>query len=144
MRVDSKNRGFERRGEDFSIARSLGYSNRWVRFAKRPIDIEYGERTPFAHFFHLVSDRRAIPVKWFMRGLSAALLCVGVLGCGSDNETEVGQLTKTQPLGDPGKANPKAIPTTAESPPKSQEEFFKRQQQRDKDLAKKGGYPAAK
>jgi hypothetical protein len=84
-------------------------------------------------------------VKWFMRGLTVLLLCVGtlsVLGCGPDNETEADRLAKT--IGDPGKPDPKGVPAAADLPPaKTQEEVFKRQQERQKDLFK-GGYPAKK
>jgi len=80
-------------------------------------------------------------VKWFMRGLSAPLLCVGllgVLGCGPDNDTEADRLAKS--IGDPGKPDPKGLPTTSQPPAKTQEEFFKQQQQRQNDMFKKG-YP---
>lgn len=82
-------------------------------------------------------------MKWFMRGLSAPLLCVGmlgVLGCGPDNESEVDRLNKTQPLGDPGKPNPDAVSKEPETPsgPMTQEQFFKAQQQRQNEMFNKG------
>jgi hypothetical protein len=81
-------------------------------------------------------------VKSFMRGLTVLILCLGtlgVLGCGPDNDTEADRLAKT--AGDPGKADPKGIPQTQEAPPKTQEEFAKRQRERTDDMFKKGGYP---
>jgi len=93
----------------------------------------------------IVFDRRVIPVKWFMRGLSAPLLCVGMLGmlgCGTDNDTEADRLAKT--IGDPGAPDPKGKPATTEAPPTSQEEFYKRQQKQQEDTFKKGGYPGKK
>ena len=84
-------------------------------------------------------------MKWFMRGLSAPLLCVGmlgVLGCGPDNETEADRLAKT--IGDPGKPDPKGVPATTQPTPTSREEYFKQQQQREKGMYKKGTYPGAK
>jgi hypothetical protein len=77
-----------------------------------------------------------------MRGLAGLVLCVatfGVVGCGPDNDSEANSLAKT--IGDPGKPDPKGVPQTQEAPPKSQEEFFKRQQQRQEDIFKKGSYP---
>jgi hypothetical protein len=79
----------------------------------------------------------------FMRGLTAVLLCAGtlsVLGCTPDNETESTTLAKS--VGDPGKPDTKGVPTKPETPPASQEEFGKRQQQRQSDMFKKGGYPS--
>ena len=58
-------------------------------------------------------------MKWFMRGLSASLLfmgILGVLGCGTDNQTEADRLAKT--IGDPGKPDPKGVPATVEPPAK--------------------------
>jgi hypothetical protein len=74
-----------------------------------------------------------------MRGLSAALLCVGtlgVLGCGPDNDVEADRLAKS--AGDPGKADPKGLPEAKQTPATSQQEFFKRQQEQEKDMFKKG------
>ncbi len=79
-------------------------------------------------------------MKWFMRGLSASLLCVGmlgVLGCGPDNDTEADRLAKT--IGDPGKPNPKGIPTTTLEPAGTQEENYRRQQERQNQMFKKAG-----
>jgi hypothetical protein len=81
-------------------------------------------------------------VKWFMRGLSVPLLCVGllgVLGCGPDNETEANRLAKS--IGDPGKPDAKGVPTKLQPAPTTQEEFFKRQQQQQNEMFKKGAYP---
>ena len=78
-------------------------------------------------------------MKWFMRGLTVVLLCVGglsVLGCGTDNDTEATQLAKS--IGDPGKPDPKGLPQKVEAPPQSQEEFYNRQMQRTKEAFKKG------
>ncbi len=80
-----------------------------------------------------------------MRGLSASLFCVGMLGvsgCGPDNETEADRLAKS--IGDPGKADAKGVPATEEAAPKTQEEFFKRQQQRQDEMFKKSGNPTSK
>jgi hypothetical protein len=74
-----------------------------------------------------------------MQGLTVLLLCVGALsvpGCGSDNDTEATQLAKS--IGDPGKPDAKGQPKTVETPPTSQEEFYKRQMQRTGDMFKKG------
>jgi len=84
-------------------------------------------------------------MKWFIRGLIAPLLCVGmlgVLGCGPDNETEANRLAKT--IGDPGKPDPKGVPTAIEPPPKSQAEQYERQKKKDEEMFKKGGMPAKK
>ena len=81
-------------------------------------------------------------MKWFMRGLSASLLLAGmagVVGCETDNQTEADRLAKT--IGDPGKPDPKGIPSTTQPAAKTQEEFFKQQQQRQDEMFKKGGYP---
>jgi hypothetical protein len=78
-------------------------------------------------------------VKWFKPGLTVVLLCVGalgVVGCGTDNDTEATQLAKS--IGDPGKPDDKGLPKTVETPPQSQEEFFKRQLQHTKEQFKKG------
>ncbi len=78
-------------------------------------------------------------MKWFMRGLSASLLCVGmlgVLGCGPDNESEADRLAKT--IGDPGKPDPKGVPTTTQPPANTPEEMYKQQQQRQNEMFKKG------
>ncbi|MGO9468339.1 MAG: hypothetical protein ACLQIB_13830 [Isosphaeraceae bacterium] len=82
-------------------------------------------------------------MKWFMRGLSASLLCVGmlgVLGCGPDNETEANRGTA---IGDPGKPDPKGMPATIEPPPKSQAEAYERQKKKNDEMFK-GGYGGAK
>jgi hypothetical protein len=84
-------------------------------------------------------------VKWFIRGLSAPLVCVsmlGVLGCEADNQTEADRLAKT--IGDPGKPDPKGIPAAVDRPPaQTQEEVYKRQQERQKEMFKTG-YPGKK
>jgi hypothetical protein len=81
-------------------------------------------------------------MKWFTRGLIVVLLGVGALGapgCQQDNASEAEAAAKT--AGDPGKPDPKGIPKAQEAPPASQEEFGKRQMQRQTDMYKKGGYP---
>jgi hypothetical protein len=96
-------------------------------------------------FFSLLFDRRTIPVKWFMRGLTVLLLCGGTLGtpgCGPDNDTEANQLGKT--LGDPGKPNAGSTATTTEAPPKTPQEFAERQKERQKQMLEKGGYAGSK
>jgi len=83
-------------------------------------------------------------VKWFMRGLTVPLLCVGmlgVLGCGTDNQTEADKLAKS--IGDPGKPDPKGMPAAIEPPPKSQAEAYERQKQQQAETFK-GGYGGAK
>ncbi len=82
-------------------------------------------------------------MNWFMRGLSASLLCVsmlGVLGCGPDNETEANRLAKT--IGDPGKPDAKGVPAAIEPPPKSQAEQYERQKKKSDEMFK-GGYGGA-
>jgi len=86
-----------------------------------------------------------IAVKWFMRGLSAPLLCLGmlgVLGCGADNETEADKLAKT--AGDPGKPDPKGVPATIEASPKTQKEAYERQRQKQDEMFKKGANTSKK
>jgi hypothetical protein len=90
-------------------------------------------------------NRRAITVKSFTRGLSVALFSLtllGLAGCGPDNETEAEKLAKT--AGDPGKPDPKGIPTTKLPPAPSYDDFGKRAQESQKDMMKSGGYPGAK
>jgi hypothetical protein len=95
----------------------------------------------------IVLDMRALPMKWFLRGVSATVLCVGmlgVLGCGPDNDTEGQQLAKS--AGDPGKPNPAGIPAPAKAlpPARSQSEAFERSKQQQRDMYKQGGYPGTK
>lgn len=81
-------------------------------------------------------------MKWIMRGLTIALLCVGTfgaLGCEASNETEADRLTKT--AGDPGKPDPKGLPKETQPPAKTQQEQYKRQMQRQMDMFRKGSYP---
>ncbi|MGO9470908.1 MAG: hypothetical protein ACLQIB_13840 [Isosphaeraceae bacterium] len=84
-------------------------------------------------------------MKWFIRGLSASLLCVGivgVLGCGPDNDTEANRLAKS--IGDPGKPDPKGVPATLQPAANTQEELRKQQQQLQNDMFKRGGNPTKK
>jgi len=62
---------------------------------------------------------------------------LGVVGCGPDNETEADKLAKT--AGDPGAVNPKAKGDALPAP-KTQEEHFKRQLDRQKQVGAEG-YP---
>ena len=83
-------------------------------------------------------------MKWFMRGLSVQLLCVGmlgVLGCGPDNDTEANSLSKA--AGSPGTPDAKGVPKTQEAPPKTQAEYGQRQKERQGDMFK-GGYGGTK
>jgi len=80
-------------------------------------------------------------VKFFTRGLALFVLSLGMLvfvGCGTDNETESEKLAKT--AGDPGKANPKAIPTTTSAPPATEADRGKQLQESESTK----GYPGAK
>jgi hypothetical protein len=83
-------------------------------------------------------------MKWFMRGFIAAVFCVGmlgVMGCGSDNDTEASNLAKS--AGDPGKPSEKGVPTNLEASPKSSAEAYERQKKQQEEMFKKG-YPTKK
>ena len=78
-------------------------------------------------------------MKFFTRGLVLFVLSLGMLalaGCGVDNEKEGEKLAKE--AGDPGAANPKALPATPQPPPATQEEAHKRTLEAQKDYQKKG------
>jgi hypothetical protein len=70
-----------------------------------------------------------MPVKRYISGLCVALMTVGMLGvagCGTENEKEGEQLSKS--MGDPGAVNAaKATPVVTPPPPKSMEEYGKQQ-----------------